>query len=362
MDEAIDITLKCVYEHDSIPPPDIEKEKLRELLKLCTSKCPFQTPDGEIYIQIDGVMMGCILGPTLANFYMGYKEALILRLWRKKPWIYCRYVDDIYIVIDSLEDLEEIRLLFENNTVLKFTFETEENKKIKFLDCNITRINDDIETSVYIKETFDGNYLNYNSICPLRYKSGIIKTLLHRAKLICSTWQSFDIEVQRLKQVLTNNGYPLSMIDKEIKNFINAHFAPKENQHKEEIKNINLYYRNQMTNNYKQREEQLKKIIKSNIRGTTEKTKITLQIYYKNPKLKEYVLSPKKRPTAPEEQNNVVYQYTCPHSGCKATDSTYIGYTTNSVKTRMQQHFTTGAIRKHYEQEHGLRPTKEGIL
>ena len=28
----------------------------------------------------------------------------------------------------------------------------------------------------------------------------------------------------------------------------------------------------------------------------------------------------------------------------------------------MQQHFTTGAIRKHHEQEHGLRPTKHCIL
>ena len=362
LDEAIDITLNYIYENKSIPPPDIDKEKLRNLLKLCTSKCPFTTPDGKkIYVQKDGVMMGCVLGPTLADIYMDYKEKQILNICKNKPSIYCRYVDDIFVVIDNLEQLEEIRLIFEENTVLKFTYEVEKNKQLNFLDCNIIRHGDNIKTNTHIKDTFDGNYLHFNSICPIRYKTGIIKTLLHRAKLICSTWQYFHQETTRLKQILVNNGYPLSMIDKEIKNFLNVYYNKKENQ-QNDTKSINLYFRNQMTNNYKQRENQLRKIINNNIKEKTINSKINLQIYYKNMKLKDLVLSPKTKSSATEETSNVVYQYTCPHSGCKATESTYIGYTTNTVKVRMQQHYTSGAIRKHYEEEHKIRPTKENIL
>ena len=117
-----------------------------------------------------------------------------------------------------------------------------------------------------------------------------------------------------------------------------------------------------MTNNYRQREDQLRKILNKNVKGVDKETKVKLQIYYKNSKLKELVLSPKKKPTQPFEFNNVVYQYTCPNDGCKAIETTYIGFTTNTMKIRMQQHFTTGAIRKHHELEHGIRPTKYCIL
>ena len=38
----------------------------------------FLTPDNRIYKQIDGVAMGSSLGPTFANFFMGYlKESTI---------------------------------------------------------------------------------------------------------------------------------------------------------------------------------------------------------------------------------------------------------------------------------------------
>ena len=85
-------------------------------------------------------------------------------------------------------------------------------------------------------------------------------------------------------------------------------------------------------------------------------------IYYKNTKLKDISLSSKRSPTQNEDKANVVYQYTCPHNVCKDIDSTYIGYTTNTLKIRMQQHFTNGAIRKHHESDHNVRPSKESLL
>lgn len=67
-------------------------------------------------------------------------------------------------------------------------------------------------------------------------------------------------------------------------------------------------------------------------------------------------------PTQNEDRANVVYQYKCPHDGCKAVETLYIGYTTNTLKIRMQQHFSSGAIRKHHEIDHTSRPTKESLL
>ena len=46
-----------------------------------------------MYRQIDGVAMGCPLGPTLANIFVGYYES---KLFNKisKPTVYFRYVDN----------------------------------------------------------------------------------------------------------------------------------------------------------------------------------------------------------------------------------------------------------------------------
>lgn len=241
-------------------------------------------------------MMGCVLGPTLANFYMGHLEMLIMKILleqdKEVPIIYCRYIDDIYVVVNSEEELEYLRSIFEENSVLNFTYEMENNKQIKFLACNIIRKEDKIETEVYIKETFDGNYLNYSSICPMRYKTGIIKTLLHRASLISSSWIIFNNEVNRLKQILVNNGYPLFVIDKQVNNFMNTKFKKKPIE-SEDITKVNLFFKNQMTDNYKQRETQLKNIVNKNVKGKDNSTKVNLMIYYKNLKLKDITLSPK---------------------------------------------------------------------
>ena len=83
-----------------------------------------------MYLQIEGVAMGSPLGPLFANFYMAYLENSIFTNPTSKPSIYARYVDDIFIQINSLEQLDLLKTQFENNSVLKFTYETSINNKI----------------------------------------------------------------------------------------------------------------------------------------------------------------------------------------------------------------------------------------
>ena len=99
--ETIDIILRNVYENDSIAPPFILKNILRELLMTCTTENPFRNLNGDTYIQIDGVSMGSPLGPLFANFYMSNLENEVLLNWSEKPVVYCRYVDDIFLVINN---------------------------------------------------------------------------------------------------------------------------------------------------------------------------------------------------------------------------------------------------------------------
>lgn len=79
---TIEIILQNVYHHESLPPPKIDRETLRALLTVCTTKTPFKHINGELYVQIDGVSMGSPLGPTFAEYYMCELEN---RVFAEKP-------------------------------------------------------------------------------------------------------------------------------------------------------------------------------------------------------------------------------------------------------------------------------------
>ena len=70
---------------------------------------------------------------------------------------------------------------------LKFTFETENDNSVSFLDIKITRHNHQFKTSVYRKPTFSGVFTHYESYLDQTYKS-LIDSLLFRCFLICSDY------------------------------------------------------------------------------------------------------------------------------------------------------------------------------
>ena len=181
VDDTIEIILNHVYNNDLLRKPNIPKVIMKRLLKTCTTECPFYSPTGEIYVQKDGISMGTPLGPTFANYYMCELENNAFATLSNKPKVYCRYVDDCFLMIDNIDQLHRLKKYFEDNSVLKFTTEFEINKKLPFLDVLLSRENHQLHTSVYRKATNIGDCLNYNSICPDQYKEAVIKTFLHRA-------------------------------------------------------------------------------------------------------------------------------------------------------------------------------------
>lgn len=208
--------------------------------------------------------------------------------------------------------------------------------------------------------TNDGSCINFNSICPIRYKEGVIKTYLHRAFTISSSWDNFNTEVNNIKQLLVNNNFPMRLIDNTVKNFLNNKFSETKNSNN--LDKINIYFRNQMTSDYRIREERIKAIIKKNVQPMDSRNKICLNVYYKNLKLKEIIIKNNCQTKSQEETNNVVYQYTCPNVGCSTVNNSYIGYTTNMLKTRLRQHSYNGSIKLHQSEVHKTKITYTEII
>ena len=361
VDETIEIIVKHVYNHITLAPPKIPELILRELLSICTKEMPFKTPDGSLYKQTDGVAMGSPLGPLFANFYMGDLETNVFNSSNVKPHIYARYVDDIFIQVENDKQISDLKLEFEKRSVLKFTIEKNVQNKIPFLDVNIDTSNNTFKTTVHRKSTNMGFCLNADSECTEKYKTSVISSYITRAFKITTTWNDFHHECQIFKQILINNNFSNSCVDKQIEKFLKQKMNQKSTLNK---KSINIYYKNQMHKNYLKDERILKNIIKNNVKSKDEKKKIKLNIYYKNLKTSNLIL--KNNPSLPTEdldKNNVIYEFKCPLNHGKSENDenevNYIGMTTTKLTKRLNSHKYNGSIKNHLLDYHNKSISKE---
>ena len=67
--------------------------------------------NNKFYKQNDGVAMGPPLGPALANIFMCSFENKWLKDYPHsvKPVFYRRYVDDIFVLLSSLDQVEKFK-------------------------------------------------------------------------------------------------------------------------------------------------------------------------------------------------------------------------------------------------------------
>ena len=95
---------------------------------------------------------------------------------------------------------------------LRFTFEKECNRTLPFLDVLVEKNDHEFVTSIYRKPTFTGQYIHWNSFCPMKRKTNLISTLVHRALVICSK-STLENELSNIRSILMNNGYPEAIIN-----------------------------------------------------------------------------------------------------------------------------------------------------
>ena len=104
----------------------------------------------------------------------------------------------------------------------------ENENSISFLDIKITKDNNKFMTSVYRKPTFSGVFTNFGSFIPKLYRYNLLFTLLHRAFKLCSNFERFHPEIEKLKTIFEQNGYPKSFVDFCIKKYLDKVFIKKK--------------------------------------------------------------------------------------------------------------------------------------
>ena len=179
LDKTIDICIDSLYKDDE-NSPKIPKDVFHNLLTVATKELFFMF-NNKLYKQIDGVAMGSPLGPALANIFMCSFE----NKWLKdcphslKPVFYRRYVNDIFVLFSSLDQVEKFKkYLSSKYPNVKVLLEKESDGRLSLSPINIFHKKGKFVTNVYREKTFSGVYTNFNSFVPETYKTGLTESLL----------------------------------------------------------------------------------------------------------------------------------------------------------------------------------------
>ena len=148
--------------------------------------------------------MGSPLGPLLANVFMCSIEDK-LDQDNKLPSYYRRYVDDTFTIMPDIASPEIfLDTLNHCHPSAKFTMEVERNASLPFIGVELLNLAPRIKTKVYVKPTYTGLLLHYQSRVDNRYKRSLITTMLDRAYRISSDWLYFSQEFDRLETETTS--------------------------------------------------------------------------------------------------------------------------------------------------------------
>ena len=207
---ALDCTENAI-KNSTVELP-LPTDDIMDLLNLCLTSTYFQY-NGKHYKQLHGTAMGSPVSVFVAEIIMQNIEEQALATYVRTVPLWLRYVDDTFTAVhkDGIDDFHEH--LSRQNADIQFTKEIEENGKIPFLDCLVTRDNNKLKTTIYRKPTHTDRLLDQSSYNPTSHRATTIRTLTRRAQLVCDSPDSLQDETDYLNNVLVRTITTRTLLD-----------------------------------------------------------------------------------------------------------------------------------------------------
>ena len=234
------------------------------------------------------------------------------------PIFFARYVDDIFILLRSSDHVANLaEYLSSKHPNIRFTYKLENNNTLPFLDVNVFRDASKFSSSVHRKMAFSGIYSNFSSFMPVTYKRGLVSTLLYRAYIICSSFQTLYNETENLKKIFSH--FLIKLYEKKVP----VATVPK--------KDLLMLLPFLGTTSWKIKNDLIRTIRKNapacNIKIIFKTTKRLSSCFTFKDKFPKSLLS------------GVIYKYTC--AKCKLC---YIGCTKRFWEKRLEEHLHVSAL------------------
>ena len=211
--DGIKRVLRFMEQHQAT---QTELTLVRYLLKLILRMNYFEF-NNQTYLQVSGTAMGTRCAPNYAIIFMGDLEQEFLDKCEKKPRVWYRFIDDIFMIWNhSRQDLDTfLEELNKHHSTIKFTIDISEYG-LAFLDTFIYKEDGILKTRVYHKPTDNKQYLLYTSCHPLQQKNSIPYSLLIRARRICTKESEFIQEAKSIIKTLRQRKYPEEILTKAV--------------------------------------------------------------------------------------------------------------------------------------------------
>ena len=242
-----------------------------------------------------------------------------------KPVLYRRYIDDTFLLFREKSHaplfLDYLNAQHRN---ISFTIEHEVDNQLPFLDVFVSKTNSGFSTSVFRKSSFTGLGMSFFSFCAQNFKINAIKTLLHRAYNISSSYCNMHIEFEFLKTFFYNNGYPISLFNTHVKKFLSNKYK-ENNSDTSDSKEYSyvslLYFGHQSDKLQKDLLKLLAKFSSVNFR-IVRCNRFTIGSFFKH-----------KDSLPMMSRARVIYNYSCPQCGAG-----YVGSTSRTLHVRVSEH------------------------
>ena len=117
-----------------------------------------------------------------------------------------------------------------------------------------------------------------------------------------------------------------------------------------------VFYKNQMTQNYKSDEKTLQNIIKRNVMTQNKEDKLEVVVYCQSRRASNLVMKNNEYEQGKLKATNVVYAFKCTYGDCEpCPDAVYIGHTTTSLSRRLTCHLQSGSPLQHMAEAHNRK-------
>ena len=212
-DEGLEAIRKIL---DKRIDPEIPTAHIVDLAELVLKNNNFEF-NGRHFLQKRGTAIGTRMAPAYANIFMHDLESQLLDLAQVKPYLWLRYIDDIFMIWTAGErSLQEfLQWINQFHDTIKFTWDWSK-QNIHYLDVQVINNNGVLETDLYTKSTDKHQYLFHTSCHPKGVKQSIPYAQALRLRRICSTSTAFEHRAADLKRYLVSRGYQENFVRDQI--------------------------------------------------------------------------------------------------------------------------------------------------
>ena len=258
-----------------------------------------------------------------------------------------RFVDDTFVITKAEHSQALLQHINNQDPHVQFTVEPIKQGSLPFLDTLVTsEPNTTFSTTVYRKPTHTDQYLHRDSNHDITAKQSVYSTLAHRAKMVSSSQDRLDQELQHIKTALQACQFPNWALNQWHHSFINNNQVNNNNHTTTNNNNTN------QDNNPTKRNITL---VVPFIPGTSGKFKKLckvkgIQVHYKGTNTIRTLLGNPKDKDPKTNKSGIIYHYKWLHINCP---DAYIGESGRDLGDRVKEHLKAPSPIHHHSNTTG---------